>query len=181
MGNSPWLYEALYVSKVINEIKKLRSRLTQMSESVTVLLHMLLVILKVGVNLFFPYFVLLEILLRWEWTHSFLTLCVDWNSVKPLNARLHQFNLLSLNSCYLVLLSCKAHFVFWTMDQWENSLNCGWWDLGYEMQWHTRILNCSRSNLTSFPEGHGEPVPTKCTIHPLDACYYSVVDEPQLS
>lgn len=47
-----------------------------MSESVTVL-HMLLVILKVGMNTFFPYFVLLEILLRWEWTHSVLTLCVD--------------------------------------------------------------------------------------------------------
>jgi hypothetical protein len=132
MGNSPWLYEALYVSEVINEIKKLRSRLTQMSESVTVL-HMLLVILKVGMNTFFPYFVLLEILLRWEWTHSVLTLCVDWNSGKPLNARLHQFNLLSLNSCYFVLLSCKAHLVFWTHRSMRKQA-CQWLHL-YKLPW----------------------------------------------
>lgn len=133
MGNSPWLYEALYVSEVINEIKKLRSRLTQMSESITVL-HMSLVILKLGVNPFFPYFVLLEILLRSKRTHYFLTLCVDWNSVKPLNTRLHQFNLLSLNSCYFVLLSHKAHLVFWTTDQWENLKTLMPWVINHKTQ-----------------------------------------------
>jgi len=29
--------------------------------------------------------------------------------------------------------------------------------------------------------GHSEPAPTKRAHHPLDVCYHSVVDEPQLS
>jgi hypothetical protein len=49
---------------------------------------------------------------------------------------------------------------------------------------YTQVSSCFSSPKRNF--GHNEPAPTcapSSTVHhhPLDACYYSVMDEPQLS